>query len=186
MDRFDIYFRGQLLPGQDPEKARTDLARLFRADTDQVARLFSGKSIRIKRGVDANTAGEYRARLRKIGALVDIKPSECGAVDPGPDNPPSQGVEVSEGPRLKLMPARTGSLTDCAPPPPAPPSFAFEGLSLAQVGTDLDDRPAHPVAQFKTDHLSALPSNSGSLLDCAEEKPAQPIPDISHLGLEPD
>jgi hypothetical protein len=184
MDLFDIYFSGQLLPDQDPEQVRANVARLFRADADKAARLFSGKSIRIKRGVDAETAGQFRARLREVGALVDIKPSKSGRADAAPDAPPIAGIEVSEEPGFELLPAGTGSLADCAPPPPVPPTFAFEGFSLALVGTNLDEQPLEAPAHIATDHLSASPPNSGSLEDCAEEKPALPIPDISHIRIE--
>lgn len=184
IDLFDIYFSGQLLPNQDPEKVRASVARLFRADADKAARLFSGKSVRIKRSVDAETAGQYRARLREVGALVDIKPSKQGAADARSDAPPVAGIEVNEAPVFELLPAGTGSLADCAPPPPEPPTFAFEGFSLALVGTDLDDQPLQIQAQIPTDHLSTSPPNSGSLEDCAVEKPAQPIPDISHIRID--
>lgn len=250
-DRFDIYFNGELLPDHPPDEVRAALARLFRADEAKLDRLFSGVPVRIKRDVDADTATRYRAKLRAVGALIDIKPrrtSPNAAANHAPSRPaapsppaPEESVpatarfELPDGPAtcparfevpdepdtgparfevpdepdagparfdvpdepavaaarfgasdatgLELLPARTGSLEDCAPPPAPPPAVQIEGMSLADAGQVLDHRPAPTPAEILTDHLSAAPANTGSLEDCVAEKKPAPIPTISHLQL---
>ncbi len=74
-ERFDIYFNGKLLPDYSRVEVREALRRVFRASSRQVDRLFKGRPVRIKHGVDAATADRYRARLRSIGVIIDIQPS---------------------------------------------------------------------------------------------------------------
>jgi len=192
-DRFDVYFSGKLLPGRAEGVVREAVARLFKADAAQLDMLFSGKPVRIKRGVDAETAGRYRASLRAVGALVDVRPNNDDAPPPTRTNRPTEdivpvtGVEVSEdGPDYELMPPRTGSLADIAPPPPPPLRPDVSHLDLAQPGAPLDDTPPPPPAQIPTDHLSAGAPNAGSLEDCVVVKPAQHLPDISHMRIDED
>ena len=79
LERFDIFFSGQLLPEHAPDQVRDAVGRLFRANHEQLDRLFNGTPVRIKRGVDAETACRYQAKLRAAGALVDIRPSTTTA-----------------------------------------------------------------------------------------------------------
>jgi hypothetical protein len=192
-DRFDVYFSGKLLTDRPEQDVREAVARLFKADAARVAMLFSGKPVRIRRGVDAETAGRYRASLRAAGALVDIRPNNdpappsTGTNRPVEDVPPVAGVEVSEdGPEFELLPPRTGSLADIAPPSPPPLRPDLSGLDLAQPGAPLDDTPPPPPARIPTDHLSAGAPNAGSLEDCVVIKPARQLPDISHLRIDED
>ncbi|MEH6366970.1 MAG: hypothetical protein V7764_11930, partial [Pseudomonas marincola] len=43
MLRFEIAFAGQLVPGADPVKVKANLAKLFQADEQRIALLFSGR-----------------------------------------------------------------------------------------------------------------------------------------------
>jgi hypothetical protein len=184
-ERFDIYFSGKCVAERSEQDVRTAVARLFKADGRQLALLFSGRPMRIKRAVDAETAGRYRASLRAAGALVDIRPSAEAAAPVPPDAPSTEGIEVGEaGTAFDLLPPRTGSLEDCAPAATAPPEVDIDAVELAGPGAILDESPAPPPADIATDHLSAGPPNAGTLEDCAEPKPARPLPDIAHLRIE--
>jgi hypothetical protein len=156
MELFDIYFLGEMLPGVEPDRVRDEVARLFSADDATLDRLFSGEPVRVKHGVDADRAGRYRHAFRKAGALVEIVPA--GSPRPAPRT------------RSTREPALAVVATDAS-------------LSLAEPGAIIDETPPAPPARFETSHLEALPPNSGSLSDCRAEKPARPIPDISHLSL---
>jgi hypothetical protein len=159
MELFDIYFLGEVLPGLETDKVRDEVARLFNTEGDALDRLFSGEPVRVKHGVDADRAGRYRHAFRKAGALVEIVPA--GSPRPAP---------------------RTRS----TPPPAVAVAPTGASLSLAEPGAIIDEAPPAPPARFETSHLEALPPNSGSLSDCRAEKPARPIPDISHLSLVDD
>ena len=191
-DRFDIYFSGCILPDHPAEQVREALGKLFRADQRQLDRLFSGSPVRIKRDVDVDTASRYRATLRSVGALVDIQPRN-GRSETTPraapaeaSPPPTTGLEVVEGVGLELLPPRTGSLEDCAPPPAESPAVRLEGITLAALGEDLDQSAPPSRAVIRTDHLTADPPNTGSLEDCVAPRSPTAIPEISHLELAED
>ena len=191
LDLYDIYFSAKVVEGFDPAKVRQAVARVFRADAAQLDLLFSGTPVRIKQSVDAETAGQYRATLRKAGILIDIKPCTVAAPvakDPNLDDaPPLSGMEVTEDdPLFELLPANTGSLADCAPPTPAPPIVDIDGWTLDALGTLLAENQSVPDADIDISELSASPPNSGSLEDCVEEKAPYKIPDISHIRVVDD
>ena len=73
MQAFDIYFLGEMLPDTDPADVKRRVAKLFKVTEDAVDRLFSGKPLRVKQNVDAETASRYRAAFRDAGALLEIR-----------------------------------------------------------------------------------------------------------------
>ena len=54
--RYNVYFAGQLRAGHDLASVRDQLARLFKADTATLDKLFSGKTQLVKRDCDKATA----------------------------------------------------------------------------------------------------------------------------------
>ena len=188
-ERFDIYFSGSILPDHDPVTVRQTVAKLFNIDAAQLEQLFSGARLCIKRDVDADTAGTYRAKLRKAGILVEIgavasQAAPVATQDPDQERPSLAGLEVSEeDPLFELMPPNTGTLLDCAPPPSPPPQVNIDAVTLAAPGSILDDSAPPPAADTDIGSLSAEPAHTGSLEDCVEQKDPYPIPDISHIKL---
>jgi hypothetical protein len=180
MGEFDIYFSGRLLPDASEEAVRKTIGGLFKLQGAALDRLFSGEQVRIKTGVDVDLAGRYRAAFRDAGALIDIVPH--GAPPPPPSGttaaPPSGGD-------MQLLPPGTGSLEDCAPKIPPRPLPDTSGISLAMPGVDLDDTPPPPPAKIDISGLS-MSGPDFSLEDCVFEREPRPIPDISHLELEPE
>lgn len=171
MHSFDVYFLGEMLTDTDPAAVRRSVAQLFKVSEDAVERLFSGKPLRVKQGVDAEAASRYRAAFRDAGALVQIVPSG----DPPPAARPSatQPADVSPGVPEQI--------------PAAPqPAAGGAGFSLAEPGATIDLTSPPPPAAIDTSALSVQPANTGSLEDCKVEKPPRPIPDISHLKIVDD
>ena len=185
MTGFDVYFLGRLIDGTSPESARNAIGQMFRLDGPELERLFSGKAVRIKKGVDADTAGRYRAAFRKAGALIDVVPE--GAPEPAlakaAPGQAASGVQKDET-SLQLLPPRTGSLEDCAPAvePREIPDISWMSLDLA--GVTLDETPPKPAASFDTSELSMSSADGYSLEDCVREQAALPVPNTSHLSIE--
>lgn len=179
---FDIFFNGKLAPGADASEARQNLARLFKTGEEEVERLFSGDAVRIKSGVDQETAIRYRTAFLKAGALVDIRPSGDAREEPSPRTPAGPGTDTASD--LSLMPPNTGSLEDCAPAVVPTPIRDISGLRLAPAGTDLDESaPPAPLA-IDTTALSLAPAGTGTLEECQQRKQTGALPDISGMTLE--
>lgn len=175
-ERFDIYFAGELLPDQPVATVREWLSRQFNLQGAALEQLFSGEPVRIKQGVDMETASRFRAAFRKAGALVDIRPVTAQEET---DQPTQAGGDEPE-----LLPPNTGTLEDYAEEVTAAPLPDIGYMDLAGQEQPLDDTPPPPPADIPTEHLSAEPPNTGDLSAYAEDKPPRPIPDISQLKLE--
>ncbi len=203
-DRFDVVFRGKLIEDQDPARVRLKVGRLFKANDSQLQRLFSGKPVTIKQGVDMETASRYRLAFRQAGALVEIRASQKP-----PDSRATPPPAESGG--FNLAPANTGSLEDYAAKVEPAPLPDISDLSLAAAGSDHDQAPDATPPAIDTDDLQLIQEQDWTLEDCQPlplpeveldisgldlaalddsshilpEPPAAPLPDISELSLEP-
>lgn len=76
-NRFKIVFDGALLPGVDATTAKLNLAELFKSDVAAVERLFSGKTVALKRDLSQADAQTYLQALVKTGidARIEAEPS---------------------------------------------------------------------------------------------------------------
>lgn len=177
---YNIYFSGQIIDGKDPLKTRRQVGSMFKASQKQLDRLFSGTRIKIKSGVDEETAARYRVAFRNAGALVEIQPSGADA-----NNALTADTTHSGRPEgLSLLPANTGSLEDCAPRVTPQPLPDINHISLAATGNIIDESPDPEPPEIDIGKLSMEPANSGSLEEFRKEVEPYPIPDISHLDLD--
>lgn len=136
--RFDVLFAGECLAGWPAAQVKALLGQRFGLQGAQLDALFSGKPVRIKGGVDADTSERYRALLAEAGAVAIIRPVVAQA-------------------SFELLPPNTGSLAEFAPRTPPAPAPDLSGMSLATPGTPLDDRPPPEPRIIDTRHLSASP-----------------------------
>lgn len=160
------------MPDADLTEVKSGVARIFKANAQTLEQLFSGRSIKIKKSVDMDTAIKYRLKFRETGAVVDIRPAGTAAV-PGsaPQNPPATDTET--------LPAATQ-----VQPQQADNSLPDSGL--APVGSRIDETPEPPPANIDTSGLSAGEANTGSLEGFAEITASVPLPDISNLTFGPE
>ncbi|MEH6449520.1 MAG: hypothetical protein V7765_12670 [Oleispira sp.] len=70
--KYDIYFRGEVLPGADEAQVRAAIAKIFKADDAKLAQLFSGKVNTIKKSVDKAIAAKYQQAFKNAGAKAII------------------------------------------------------------------------------------------------------------------
>lgn len=169
IDQYDIFFTGTIIEGQDEAEVRIKVGQIFKASGDKLDRLFSGEPIKIKSGVDLDTASKYRVAFREAGALIDIKPVGSKpspkpapvvkpSAKPTPAPAPEQQPAITES-EITLSAPNTGSLIDCA-----------EEVTPA------------PIPNI--DNLSMTEANTGSLIDCTQEVEPEPIPDISGISMD--
>jgi hypothetical protein len=179
---YDIFFSGQLTEGANRNEARQKVASIFKANEDKLNKLFSGKQVMIKSGVDDETASKYREAFRKAGALVDIRLSAASSKNK--EKPTTETTSHKSAEELTLLPPNTGSLIDCAKKITPQPIPDISSITLASPGSVIDESPDPEPVEIDTSKLSAAPAKSGTLEDCNIEKEHYPIPDISHLDID--
>ncbi|UFQ96530.1 hypothetical protein [Pseudomonas wenzhouensis] len=182
MSRYEIAFSGQLVPGAQPELVKANMAKLFQADAQRIAQLFSGRRIVIKNNLDAAGAEKYRATLERAGARVevvdmDVLIEEVELAPPPPAEPPPAVVSapaVARAGRLQVAPRDEymAAFSDVDAP----------DFGIAPVGSDLQDaRPdaAAPAVDLSQFTLAPVGSDMGQ----AKSSTPAPAPDTSHLKL---
>ena len=156
---YDIHFSGDLQPGVDPAVARARIQGLFKLSDEVAARLFSGRTVALKRGLDLARAERLRQVFLEVGALVRL---------------------VEQGPAADPTPLATP-----APPlVPAEQAAPRRDWDLAPTdGRPLEPEPRQAPPAVDISHLSLIPGQDWSLADC--DQGAEPVvaPDISHLRM---
>ncbi len=175
-DRFDIIFAGELIEGPESAAARARVQRMFKASDAQLERLFSGKPVVIKKGVDLEAAAKYRLTFRQVGALVRIHPSAT----------PAQGVAAKAPPApLTLLPANSGSLEELAPKLEPEPLPDISDLAMSAPGEVLDETPTPAPARIDTGELGLVEGKEWTLEDCQSPPLPLVLPDIDDLDFAP-
>ena len=200
-ERYDVFFAGECLEGQDPQRVKEAIGRLFKADAKTLDRLFCGQRQRIKSDCDGATARRYEKALTAAGAKVSIAraaasaPRAAAASDPGrltladvgAQLGPAAAVEAAAIAPPDFNLAEVGADLGPAPsaPPPAPNT---SNLSLASADSDLSDCAPEPAQAPALDlsHMDLAEAGSDLLSEAERSRPPAAAPDTSHLTLEPD
>jgi len=176
--KFDLVFRGDIAAGQKIMAVRERVQKLFKADDQQLERLFSGRPVTIRRDLDQAQAEQYQQALLQAGALVELKPAtgRMAAPQASGREPKIAQAGANEGPAIAA--------------PQAPAQSGREGsgvFTVAPIGADMlreEDRPLVDAVEVDISGLSAeIPT--GDLLDEGEKKPVRAVEvDTSHLSIE--
>ena len=173
---YEVVFAGELVPGADAAQVEANLARLFQADPQRIAALFSGRRIVIKSNLDGESAEKYRQTLERAGARVEVSAlGAVAAVVPAVEAaPPAVGAAAGEFPALQVTPRDEymAAFRDVTAP----------DFGLAPVGVDLQEqRPAPAAPALDLSQLSVAPV--GSDLGEARAAPSAVVPDTAYLKL---
>ena len=184
--KYDIYFRGEFLPGADEAKAKAAIAKIFKADDAKLALLFSGKVNTIKKSVDKATAAKYQQAFKQAGAKAIITLEKA-----------TLGKATSEK-EASAIPAKTSTVETSSPNISAPKSSADKASApssstAAQVtqgnwdilptGSDLlapEERRNIPDVEVDTSAIKMVSPFSEIEV---EEKVEPPAPDTSHISV---
>jgi len=186
--RYNVYFAGELSAGHDLASVREQLARLFKADTATLDKLFSGKAQLVKRDCDRATALKYKQAMEQAGAVPLIKSIAQPAV-----SAPAAGKAPSMAERIAALAAAP----DISYPHQAgndnrpeaeqqqaahPDAVAAGGIALAPPGTAVllpQERPAPATSTVTPPQLEVFASGK-HLSEPRPEPP--PAPDTRHLS----
>jgi len=157
-ERFDLSYLGLIAPGADPEQVRQRLRAVFKLTDKGTERLFTGRPVIVKRGVDFATATRFETIFAHAGATLTITRVEGLS---GPDS------------------------VDAMDAPPRVRTIDTGHLSLAPQGGHLEEPPIGGGPDLDISYLSLVPGDQWTLADCAPPPTPTPEPDISYLSLAP-
>jgi hypothetical protein len=161
--RFDILFAGELMADADPDEVRLQLQQRLKLSEETATRLFSGRTLVLKRDVDVATASRYREIFRDAGALVETRPVPPQDASP---QPPVESVATD--------------------PEGSPTGFEDGGLHLvsdAEQGKPLEQTDAGDRPDIDISHLRLVPGQDWTLEDCQPSPTSNQVPDTSRLKL---
>ena len=69
---YEIAFSGQIVDGADLESVKQKIGKIFKADEERLAKMFSGQRVLIKRQADEITMVKYRGAFQKSGAICEV------------------------------------------------------------------------------------------------------------------
>lgn len=196
---FNIVFRGEIISGADEAAVKANVGKLFKANEQVLARLFSGEAIAIKKNVDKAGAMKYRALMKQAGAV-------CYALEPGesldaPKTAPVTKVVVATKPASKPDNAKnTAPVAEQKSEWSLAPAGSIlvepsviegveipdiDGITLAAVGVDIIENPvkrdAVPLPDISNINLAPVGSD---VADPVEKIPVA-IPNVTHIDLAP-
>jgi len=74
MPRFNVIFRGEILPGKDAGNVKKRLRTFLKTDAEAIERLFSGEPVAVRKGVDAATGQKFEKVFSTAGAICYLEP----------------------------------------------------------------------------------------------------------------
>lgn len=158
--RYEVVFRGDVVPGQSIVDVKGRLVELFNAEPSRIDNMFSGRPVVIKRNVDQTTARRYQDSLRKAGAVVEIRnfaaDTEVPVSQLESDIPPSPAPELPD-PSVDVAPVGADVLTAEYRRDYTPADIDTSHLSIAETGADVlqeNERRVIPDREVDTSHLS--------------------------------
>ncbi|MEP5568728.1 MAG: hypothetical protein ABJN62_12885 [Halioglobus sp.] len=100
MNRFNLTFWGEILPGKDPEQVKARFGKLFGIDDpERIEHFFSGETITLRRNLDRKVAAEYFHKLHKLGVeaeLIKVETSIDAPPAPRPSAPETPSATGSD------------------------------------------------------------------------------------------
>lgn len=196
MKLYEIVFSGQLVPGAQPDRVEANMAKLFQADAQRIALLFSGRRLVLKNNLDEAAAEKYRATLERAGAMAQVVPMAPVVEAPGlveveevelappPDQPTwTRKPSSPTGPSTDTTPMRKASVKPRDVYMAAFVDVEAPDFTLSEPGQDVQDPKAPPRApQLDLSGLSLAPAGA----DLGQDRPVEHVlvPDVSHIRLE--
>ena len=130
-ESFRVVFRGEIAAGESATDVRERLAQRLRLTPERIERLFSGRPVVVKRGMEQGAAEKIRAAFRQAGAICEVE-AEASTQAPSEDPPVTPPRHTSEA-----RPAHTA---------PEPENVREEAETSRAAGTAADPAPSEPVA----------------------------------------
>ena len=174
---YDIYFRGGVVPGENLDTVKVNLAKLFKASDEKIAAMFSGRPIVLKKDLEEASALKYQSIMEKAGAKVILRPQPIRQDTP----PKEESTAPAQTGSWDLAPAGSDVLTDSEKTPFKKADIDTSAIKLASVFDEVAKDNTPPPPPPNTDHISVASVGSDIL---AEKPPKPPTPDIDLSGMD--
>lgn len=195
MALYNLIFQGEIIDGTSLEEVKSNISRLFKADADKTAQLFSGKPIIIKKNLDEESSKKYLSILNKAGAVIQqvplqstTSPVETISQTQEPiikhqETPPVQNSNTSSG----GLSAGLSALVNYNQPIPTPVDSTAEPEKTNNTFTSSSDVAAVTETEITqspeiSQGLQLAPENAPALSSEKDIKAVE-IGDISHLSM---
>ncbi len=197
---YKVTFNGQCRTVSTPAEVKANLEILFKSNKKSIEKLFSGKQIIIKKGINEQKAVTYQQAMHKAGAiakvsLMEVESSIDLAPPPpmvNPDNKAETGNMLPDD-NLSAPPVKTISkdiYNDLPSPPPAEVTIALGPLGIAPADQWAMDPKGSRMSKLKRKKVKKVPVIDHIQLSPPKTKPGQAKhavkkinPDTSHLNL---
>lgn len=188
--RYNIVFRGELVPGADPARVRENLGKLFKMDAARVEKLFAGKAVVLKKQADQATAMKMRAMMKKAGAVCEMQSLADDAGAGASESEPQASPQSQSQPRAQFgpppEPAAEQSAPEPSPQPVAEPSSQSAPAPSSQSAAPGELETVGTIRTGGTGFSSEFEvAPAGSDMGQASRAGPEVDPDISHLSLAP-
>jgi hypothetical protein len=177
--RYNIVFAGQVKDDLDIESVSIKLAKLFKTDDAGIARLFSGKQVLIKKGVDLETAKKYQAAIEAAGAVVTIQKQLADTDNTASAQDPKTSADSDE---FSIAPAGVELLHEHEKNKVEAQDIDTSHLELGNPFQPSEQQAEHDQPSPDTSHISVAEPGADLLPDKPDQAPP-PSPDTSHLDI---
>ncbi len=80
-ESYSVVVTGKIAEGFELSQVKGNVGKLFKLEDSQVEKLFSGKPVAIRRGVEKGQALKLRSALAKAGAIAAVKVARAKATE---------------------------------------------------------------------------------------------------------
>lgn len=187
--KYDIYFRGEVLPGFDGEQVKQSIATLFKASDSKLEQLFSGKVNVIKKSVDKATAAKYQQAFKKAGAKAVITlakdeqlKNETQSLKAEPKKDKKDEVQSEQGNSWDVLPVGSDLLKPDERRQVEDPDIDVSAIKMVSPFEEIEveQKPVTPAP--KTDHITVAEVGEDMNPDRPASPPAPEL-DLSELSV---
>jgi hypothetical protein len=145
VNKFNLTFRGEILPDMDPAQVKTRLGELLGIDDPgMLAECFSGETVILRRDLDRKSAADYYAKLTKLGARAElITISDRGTAA---STATKAKAKAKAKTKAKPAPKRRADPASEKPPPEHPLNAKEPALDRAQRAKQKEQRQKRKLA----------------------------------------
>jgi hypothetical protein len=166
---YSIIFRGDIVMGYSLPDVKQNLQKLFSVDDAETNRLFMGKPVALRRGLQLDEANRYKEILKQEGVIVSVQAdNEIKA---------ASKPQSKEQPKTKSSPASDSGSEKI--------DETKQDWQLLPVGSQLSDSKTETnIVEIKTDHLKVLPQEGNLLKDDERQAARVAVIDVTNLNWE--